>query len=260
MLAVGLGPARGPGAEDGADHRPQLLVRVARDLLAGIGADFLADLVGGRALAGLVEVGTEHGLAELVDEAAVGRAGEAGVAGEAAERGLDLVGDAEVEDRVHHPRHRDRGAGADRDQQRLLAAAELAAELFLQAADAGEDRAPGLDFELTAGGVEATALVDRQAEGGRHRQAEAQHPGDAAALVADHLAVGNRRAVEDDDAVGDRGHRKSSCPNRPGLEQAAITVPIWALKAPPRAHGPTSAAGPRAARTRPCGSCRCGPR
>ena len=250
VLAVGLGAARGPGAEDGLDHRFQRLVGVGRHLFVGVAEDRLADLGGGRVLARLVEVGAEHGLAELVDEAAVGGAGEVAVAGERRQRFLDLVGDAEVEDRVHHPRHADRGARADRDQQRALAAAEGAAELFGQAADAGEDRAPGLVVELAAGGVEAAALLDRQAERRRHRQAEAAHPGDAVALAADHLAVGHGRAVEDDGAVGHGGHAVL-----PGRQPGRRTV-----KAPPRVRGRACGGGPRAARTRPCGSCRCGRR
>src|SRR6185312_12584934 len=92
----------------------------------------------------------------------------------------------------------------------MLAAAEAAAELFLEAGDPGQDRTPGIRLELPAGGVEAAALVDRQAQRRRHRQAEAEHPGDAAPLVADHLATRHRPAVEDDGAIGDCRHGASS--------------------------------------------------
>ncbi len=144
---------------------------VGRDLLAGVRADLLADLDRGsrrrRARRGRRRAPSRR----TGGRSGSGSAGEAGVAGELRQRLLDLVGDPEVEDRVHHPRHAHRGAGADRDQQRTLAAAELAAELFLEAGDAGQDRPPGLVFELAAGGVEAAALLDRQAQRRRHRQA-----------------------------------------------------------------------------------------
>jgi hypothetical protein len=98
----------------------------------------------------------------------------------------------------------------DRRPRRPLGVPEAAPELLAEPGDAGEDRLPGLLFEHAAGGVEAPALLDRQAERRRHGQPEAEHPGDAAPLVADHLPARHRRAVEDDGAVGDRGQGASS--------------------------------------------------
>ena len=60
--------------------------------------------------------------------AVVGEAGVAGLLGQALDGG---VGQAEVEDGVHHAGHRQRGAGADGDQQRVGRVAELLADLGL---------------------------------------------------------------------------------------------------------------------------------
>src|SRR5581483_8384612 len=70
------------------------------------------------------------------DEAAVGVVGEAGVARLAGETGGDLVVEAEVEDGVHHARHRDAGAGSHGHEEGALGVAEAAVEQALDEGDA----------------------------------------------------------------------------------------------------------------------------
>jgi hypothetical protein len=87
----------------------------------------------------------------------------------------------EVEDRVHHPRHRDRGTGADGDEQRVARVSEALAGLAL------EDLDVPVDLLVEAGGKTALAHVGatgirRDREAGRHRNAELSHLGQAGTL------------------------------------------------------------------------------
>ena len=83
----------------------------------------------------MLVIDAHHHVAEHVDQAAVGVVGEPLVArrlGQALDR---LVVQAQVQDRVHHAGHRRRGAGAHRNQQRVLVVAELLAELLFEHGD-----------------------------------------------------------------------------------------------------------------------------
>ena len=59
----------------------------------------------------------------------------------------DVV-EPQVEDRVHHPRHRDRGARAHRDEQRVRGVAEALAGLLLEQRDVLVDLGPQLVGDL----------------------------------------------------------------------------------------------------------------
>ena len=74
-------------------------------------------------------------LAEHLDQPAVGVVGEPRVAGARRKALGGLVVQAEVEDRVHHPRHRDGGARAHRDEQRVVGRAEALAGALLEPPD-----------------------------------------------------------------------------------------------------------------------------
>ena len=78
----------------------------------------------------------EHDVAVHLHEAAVAVPGEALVAGLLDQALTVVVVQADVEDGVHHAGHRDAGAGAAGDEQRVLGVAELAAHDLL-------DLAPG---------------------------------------------------------------------------------------------------------------------
>ena len=132
----------------------------------------------------------EDDVAEHGDEAAIAVPGEARVAGAA---GQPLDGDvvqAEVQDRVHHARHRGAGAGADRDQERVVGVAEAGAHELLDAGHGGAQLGAERVGELPAGGVELGADLGGDGAAGRHRDAEPGHLGQAGALAAEVLLVG----------------------------------------------------------------------
>jgi hypothetical protein len=69
----------------------------------------------------------EHDVRIHLDEAAIAVPGEAIIARGGGEADHRRVVEAEVEDGVHHARHRHARAGADRDEQRIGGVAELLA-------------------------------------------------------------------------------------------------------------------------------------
>ena len=152
-LAVAVGALVVPGVEDGADGALELLHRVVGEVVAGLGLhvrlELLDDLAQGigrevgvlldaGALLRVVEDAVEVAALEVEDdvgehhhEAAVGVVGEALVAGLRGERLQGVRVEAEVEDGVHHAGHRELGAGADGDEQRVVGIAELLAGVGL---------------------------------------------------------------------------------------------------------------------------------
>ena len=81
---------------------------------------------------------SEHDIAIHLDEAAVAIPREALVLGDGGQRKDGRVIETQVEDRIHHARHRVARTGADGHQQRhALGVAELAAHDFLHVLHAG---------------------------------------------------------------------------------------------------------------------------
>ena len=125
------------------------------------------------------------------DEAPVGVVGEPGVAGLGGEALHRLVVEPEVEDRVHHPGHRELGAGAHAHEQRVGRVAELLAHRLLDLADglghlAVERRRPAA-VEVGA------ARIGGDGEPGRHRQPEHRgHLGEVGALAAEEVLLLHR--------------------------------------------------------------------
>ena len=150
---VDRGARVAPGAEHRVDGAAQLLARVVGQRAAVLGRE-PAELGAQRAQVVGVEVGVAadaairllaaqrmlvdvarhalHHLAVHLHEAAVRVPGEARVARLGGQRLGGRLRHAEVEDRVHHPRHRVDGAGAHRHQQRPSALAQLAARALLE--------------------------------------------------------------------------------------------------------------------------------
>ncbi len=139
--AVDVRTRRVPGVEDGAVGAAQLVSRLLRERPVGLvlvdgleRRDELAQVVGGeidvvRDTARGLEIGqclleampvdaVDH-LAVHLEEPPVRVEREAGVAGRRREPLDGHVVQSEVEDRVHHSRHRDRRTGAHRHEQRL---------------------------------------------------------------------------------------------------------------------------------------------
>ena len=141
----------------------------------------------------------EDDVAVHLDEAAVAIPSEAGVAGGLGESDDGVVVEAEVEDGVHHARHRIASARADGDEEgHAGGGAELGAHDLLHVLHAG--------FHLSLEGNRVGALVGvvvgadfgRDREAGRHRETDAGHFGEVSALAAEqglHRAVAVSFAV-----------------------------------------------------------------
>ena len=216
--AVDLGARVLPRLEDGA-HGPAELVtcvlrerpaRLARvDLLVGLdeAGQVLCRKVDVLRRAALVlqlrqrvleqvPVDPLDDLAVHLDQAAVRVVREARVAGALGQAVRRVVVQAEVEDRVHHPGHRDRRSGADRDEQRILRIAELLAGLLFQRTDVRVDFLVEPVGELAARSHVGAAGVGRDREPGRNGDAELGHLGEADALAAEQLTSSLGRLVE----------------------------------------------------------------
>ena len=218
-MAVGGGALVAPGVEDGADGEQQLGARVLGEVLAGRaavgGGEAVGELAQGRgaelAVGGRSGTVTQLGervleqlrghaaddLAEHLQQPAARVASEALVAA-ACQPGDGVVGEPEVEDRVEHPRHRDWGPGADREQQRVGGIPEPATLLALERLDSGVNL--GLEaVRKIAGAHVLHARGGRDREPARHPLGS-EHPGhlrQVGALVAEELthlggAVGER--------------------------------------------------------------------
>ena len=134
----------------------------------------------------------EHDVRIHLDEAAVAVPGEARVAARAREAFDGLVVEPEVEHGVHHAGHRDRGARADRDQQRVFHVAQHLADGALDMAQRlGDLVAQGRREVRTASEIgqafrsgDGEARRDRQADLGHHREIGALASGDPLVLLA----------------------------------------------------------------------------
>ncbi len=141
----------------------------------------------------------ENHVAEHLDEAAIGVIGKTRIIAELGQGFDGLVVEAEVEDGIHHAGHGELGAGADGDQQRIFARAELLALQLLKLLEGGVH----LGIDLWADGaahVLATGL-GLDGESGRDGQTGVGHLGQAGALAAQHIfhfavAVGLAAAEE----------------------------------------------------------------
>ena len=139
--------------------------------------------------------------AEHLDQSAVGVPGEPLVVGELRQRLDRLVVQADVEDGLHHPRHRELRAGAHRHQQRLVRIAEVAADGLLDLAH--RDR--GLDLHRArqaALGEVGAAGVGGDGEARRDRHAQVGHLGEVRALAAEELLLVLVSLAEPIDVLG----------------------------------------------------------
>ena len=128
----------------------------------------------------------EHGLAEHLDQPAVGVEGEALVAGLGGQPAHRLVVEADVEDGLHHAGHRELRPRAHRDQQRVIGLAQLLAHPHLEG---GQVLA---DLGRQLGRLAAVAQVGLAGLGGdretrRHRKPHVGHLGEVGALAAEQV-------------------------------------------------------------------------
>ena len=228
---VGDGPLARPGVEDGQDRAPQLLARVAREVVEGAeAAGELAQRVDGEvgvethavfALdAGdlILEARAGHAadhIAEHLHQAAIGVPREPLVAGARGEPRDGAVVEPEVEDRVHHSRHRVARAAAHGDQQRVLRIREPLAGAVPRVVPAPRRRrrrAPPGHCGRVAHVGDARLGGDREAGGDELRAEHARHLRDVGALAAEQVAHLARpvREVVDPPGCGRCAHIRSS--------------------------------------------------
>ena len=225
-----------PGIEDGLDRGDELCVDVLRKVFAVLAHDRLE--AGNESLPGCgVELGVvahvrrgprlpdqlfevvlrnaEDDVGEHHDEAPVGVPGEALVVGEPRQAFDGLVVEPEVENRVHHPGHRDARAAAHGDEQRIVDRAELLAGSFLQLGHRRVDFGLQTRRKAAARIVEAQTGFGRDREARRNGQAGCGHLGEPGALPAEHVALGvwiglRRQPAPFVEEIDELAHRRRS--------------------------------------------------
>ena len=220
VVAVVAGTLAEPAREHCLDRKVELLVGIGREVAAGLPADDRLELVGDLAERGGVEVrvllgatGMLGGLERLVelraidahddpaehlDEAAVRVPPEALVAGERDEPLQGPLVEPQVEDRVHHPGHRELRAGADGHQQGVRRVAEPLAGSLLHLVHRLEDVVPEPLGQLLPGREVVVTRGGRDREPRRDRETRVRHLGESGALPPEevlHLPVALGMAV-----------------------------------------------------------------
>ena len=209
LAAVVDRPLVVPGAEHGLDAARELLGGVLGELPAGVGADDVLELGDQPAQVALVQLDVvadtlgllgvlqrllepvalhaHDRLAVHLDQPPVGVPREplrAGLLGQTLDA---LVVEAQVEHRVHHPRHRERGAGADRDQQRVGRVAQAPAHPLLELLQVAGDLLQHAGGELAPGRPVGVAGLTGHGEPQRDRQPHVGHLGEVGPLPAEQV-------------------------------------------------------------------------
>ena len=135
-----------------------------------------------------VGIDVEHDVGIHLDETAIAVIGEALVARRLGERQHRFVVEAEVEDGVHHARHRGAGARTHRNQQRIGGVAEHMAGRLADRRQRLVDLAGEFGRIGAPVGVKVGADFGGDGEAGGDRQAERSHLGEIAALAAQQIA------------------------------------------------------------------------
>jgi hypothetical protein len=208
-LAVRDGAGVHPRLEDGVAGAHELLAGVLRERVVGVllhhdlvARDHLVEgllaeldvglrlvllLDGGELVLELVLVDPEHDVAVHLDEPAVAVLGEAAVA-RLRLHALDrLVVHAQVEDGVHHARHRELRAAAHGDEERVPRVAELLALEGLELREGGLRLLVHLGGQLAAGVVVGVAGLGGDREAGGDGHPGVRHLGEAGALAAERV-------------------------------------------------------------------------
>ena len=204
-------PATVPGLEHRLDGVGQLLERVVGEVHAGDlrddalePADETLEVRRGQrrvdgdapvlhqVLERFLEVLTrdvEDDLAEHLHEASVRVVREALVVGLAGETLHRLVVEAEVEDGVHHPRHRERRPRADRDEQRVGTVTEALAHVGLERDPGRGDLVHQTVGQGVLGRHVRLARVRGDGEARRDRQTEVGHLGQVRPLAPEQVLL-----------------------------------------------------------------------
>ena len=150
-----------------------------------------------------VLVNAEHHVAVHLDEAAIRIVSEATVARLGGQAAHGVIVETQVQNRVHHSRHGELGAAADRDEHRVRRVAELLAHQLLEPLQGRFDLLVDLRRELAAPLPEQVARVRRDGKARRDRQPSVRHLGQAGALATEcvphvTVAVGAAATKEED--------------------------------------------------------------
>ncbi len=207
--AVDVGTGVIPGAEHGLDGAHQLFLGVSGEVYAQLflilGLELecqflqvvsvqLHILLDALARLHLIDEGLKILLAHFhnhvgihLDEPAVAVPGPAGVAGLGSHHRHHVLIEAQVQNGIHHARHRGPGAGTDRDQQGVFLIPELLTGDFLQLVHVGHDL--GLDFivNLAAILVILGAGLRRNSKALGNRQSDVGHFGQIRPLATQKL-------------------------------------------------------------------------
>jgi hypothetical protein len=209
-MSWSLRPVVHPAAKHGADYAPKLIVGVLRERCAQLFLHLLGEgggdlfpvfgrqvriqvqvfvvLVIGENVFEVIVLYAQNHVAVHLDEPAVAVISEALVATGLGQAQHRLIVEAQIQDRVHHPRHRGPCAGAHTDQKRVFRIAELGADDLFDLGERGVD----LVFQCVGIGLPVLGVVGADLGGDgktrRHRQAKARHFGKVRALAAQQVA------------------------------------------------------------------------
>src|SRR6185437_16089365 len=226
------------------DRAPQLFGGICRKWCAGLVTDYRLELFGeitqcvltqlrvafdscGHALGSeqvLERAGrhAEYYIGVHLDESAIRIVREACTAARSREYGNRPIVETEIEDGLHHARHRDRGARTYGDKQRVARVSELLSRCCFEARYVRRDfraqlRRTGAVFQI------GDALGRCDSEAGRYGNAEIGHLGEIGPLAAQcalHVfrTFGRTSAEEEDFLrhVSSRS-RTGACPDRSGV-------------------------------------------
>ncbi len=161
-----------------AGHRLQLVRRQ-------LGIELHPRTLAGRLqdLLELVERHLEHDVAVHLNQPPVAVTHEAGVTAALDHPVDDLVVETQIEDRVHHSRHRHRAAGAHRQQHGVGPIAELLAVQLLEPSELVVELLAHARRVGVAIPVVVLAGLGGDREPGRNRYSQAAHLGQAGALA-----------------------------------------------------------------------------
>ena len=199
-----------PAAEHGLDGFHQLNLGILREVHAhGFLVDALKALHNGHQVFGgqvtveldalllleLVQHSLElalrdlhHHVGEHGDEAAIRVIREVGVVGLLGQALDGHVGQAQVQDGIHHAGHGSAGAGTHGDQEGVFFVAEFLAGDFFGLSQSGIDLLNDFIVDLLAVGVVTGAGLGGHGEALRHRQTQIGHFGQVRALAAQKFA------------------------------------------------------------------------
>ena len=195
-----------PGTEDSLDRFDQLLLRIIREISAELGLVFILKLVG----KGLQIIGIQldilgdaffrlHLIDELfeilladfhdnvrehLDESAIAVPCPARIAALFGENVDNIFVQAEVQDGIHHTRHRCACTGTDRNKKRILTVTELLAGDLFHLVDTAADLLHDLVIDAASVFIILGACFRCDRETLRDRKSESCHLGKACAFSA----------------------------------------------------------------------------